>query len=185
MTVKVTSIKTDFRGIRLPDAPHQGRGFEGVLADAGSPVNNGQGPDYPEVGLEVKTKGVYSKSANTVGTMLWENIKVTPYGMSSICKKLQQQFRVTVNDNIIVDQHVYDFSAPHIQEVIANAYETARSKIIDGDTSSYISGGEFGYFEQKRLKGGKLTNSWAFRIPVNAMKKLEGMTQSTYTTLFE
>jgi hypothetical protein len=185
MTVKVTSIKTDFRGIRLPDAPHQGRGFERALSNAGNPVNNGHGPDYPEVGLEVKTKDIESTSANTVGTILYEDIKVTPYGMSSICKKLQQQFRVTVKDNIIVDQYVYDFSAPHIQEVIAKAYETARAKIIAGDKSSYISGTGYGFFEQKRLKGGTLTNSWAFRIPVKSMKKLEGMAQSTYANLFE
>jgi hypothetical protein len=185
MKAKVKSIKTDFRGLALPDPATQGRDFEAVLARLGNPVNPGQGADYPEVGLEVKTKNEESSSANSVGSMIWKDIKITPYPLSSIAKKLQQQYRVKIKNGIVISTKVYDFSAPHIQAVIEKAYETARAKIIAGDNSNYITGGEFGYFERKKLKGGKLTNSWAFRIPVKSMGKLEGMTQSTYTTFFE
>ena len=185
MKAKITAIKTNFKGMILPNSQHRGRAFEGVLANMGSPVTQGQGPDYPDYNLEVKTKDTESTSANSVGAMTWENIKTTPYPFSSIAKKLQQQYRVKVKDDVIVDTKVYDFSAPHIQDVIGKAYEAARAKIIAGDKSNYISGTEFGYFERKRLKGGKLTNSWAFRIPVKSMGKLEGMAQSTYTTLFD
>lgn len=182
---KVTSIKTDFRGLALPDPATRGKDFEAVLARLGNPVTPGKGADYPEYDLEVKTKGEESTSANSVGSMTHKDIQTTLYPESNIAKKLQQQYRVKVKNGIVVSSKVYDFSAPHIQEVIEHAYETARAKIIAGDDSNYITGGEFGYFERKKLSGGKLTNSWAFRIPVKSMGKLEGMAQSTYTTLFE
>jgi len=185
MKAKVKSIKTDFRGLSLPNPATQGRDFEAVLARLGNPVNTGSGVDYPEYGLEIKTKGEESSSANSVGSMTYENIKITPYPKSNIAKKLQQQFRVKIRNGIVVSNKIYDFSAPHIQAVIENAYETARAKIIAGNDSNYISGGEFGYFERKKLSGGRLTNSWAFRIPVKSMGKLEGMSQSTYTKFFD
>ena len=185
MKPKIKEIKTDFRGIPLPDHSTQGREFENILANKGHPVTQGQGPDYPEYDLEVKTKDTESKSANSVGSMTSKKIKVTPYPNSSIAKKIQRQFRVKIKDGVIVSTKVYDFSAPFIQEIIKEAYETARAKIIAGNTDSYIPGTTFGYFEQKKLSGGKLTNSWAFRIPVGSMKKLEKMAQSTYGKLFE
>ena len=185
MKPKIKEIKTDFRGTALPDHATQGREFENILASKGHPVTQGPGPDYPKHDLEVKTKDEDSRSANSVGSMTSTKIKTTSYPNSSIAKKIQRQFRVKIKDGVIVSTKVYDFSAPFIQEVIEEAYEKARAKIIAGNTDSYIPGTSFGYFEQKKLSGGKLTNSWAFRIPVGSMKKLENMSQSTYGKLFE
>ena len=186
MNVKVKTIKTDFIGTVLPkDHSVRGRAFEDILGQNGNPVSKGAGVDYPKHGLEVKTKDIESTSANSVGAMTWENIKVTPYDMSPIADKIKQQYRVKVQKGIIVDTKVYDFSPDFIQEKLREAYETARAKIIKGDKSNYISGTKFGYFERKKGKGGKETNSWAFRIPVGAMDTLEGMAKSNYTTLFE
>jgi hypothetical protein len=184
--VKVKSIKTDFRGTVLPkEHDLRGRAFEQILKNLGNPVAVGAGADYPKHGLEVKTKDTESTSANSVGSILYEDIKTTPYSKSSIAEKLQQQYRVKVKDGIVVSNKIYDFSKPHIQAVLENAYETARAKIIAGDNSNYITGGEFGHFERKKLKGGKLTNSWVFRIPVKSMDKLEGMAQSMFNELFD
>ena len=186
MNVKVKIIKTDFVGTTLPmDHSIRGQVFEEVLAQKGNPVSKGEGCDYPRHGLEVKTKDVDSTSANSVGTMTWENIKVTPWDMSPIAEKIKQQYRVKVKKGIIINTKIYDFSPDFIQDKLREAYETARAKIIKGDKSNYIAGTKFGYFERKKGKGGKETNSWAFRIPVGAMDTLESMAKSNYNTLFE
>ena len=187
MTIKITKIKTDFTGVKLPaDHSIRGKAFEDILAQTGNPVSKGSGPDYPEYGLEVKTKDISSNSANSVGSMTYEDIKLTPYDESPIAKKIKQQFRVKVNkEGVIINTRVYDFTPDFIQEKLREAYESARIKIIKGDNSDYIAGTKFGYFERKKGKDNKETNSWAFRISVGAMDTLESMSKSKYSELFE
>ena len=182
---KVKELKNDFRGITLTNYATRGKEFENILASKGHPVNPGIGPDYPEFDLEVKTKDVNSTSANSIGTLSYEEIIKTPYRKSPIAKKLQQQFRVSFKNGVAVSQKIYDFSPSFIQEVLETAYEAARSKMINGNKEPYVYGSNFGYFEQKRMKGGKLTNSWAFRISVGAMEKLENMSTTTFKNLFK
>lgn len=186
MNVKVTNIKTDFVGTILPkDHSIRGAAFEDVLAQKGNPVSKGDRVDYPKYGLEVKTKDVKSTSANTVGSMTYENICSTPYNESPISEKIKQQLRVKVENGVVVNAKVYDFSPKFIQDAIKDAYEAGRARLIqDGNKSTYIPGTSFGYFERKKNKG-EYTNSWAFRIRTTSMDKLENMSKSTYKNLFE
>ena len=76
---------------------------------------------------------------------------------------------------------IYDLYAIRIVvEKIEQCYETARQKIIQGDTGNYISGGSYGFFE-RQTDGPR---SYQFRFTDGAMKKLEAMAQSTFTKLF-
>lgn len=178
--MKVKKIKKDFTGTLLSkDHSRRGREFEQVLAQSGFRINTGCGVDLPDLDVEVKTKDVNSTSANTVGTMTYEDICNKSYEESGIFEKIQRQFRVETNNGTIVNQAIFDFSKPFIQDVIKDAYESAREKMIAGDKSSYISGSAYGYFEQKT------ENSWAFRISVPAMKKLEKMSTSTFERFFD
>ena len=114
--------------------------------------------------------------------MLPEDIKVTPFPDSPIHDKIQQQLRVKTQDQIIVSADMYDFSNPYIQQKIEESYESARAKIIAGDDSNYIPGGQFGYFERTNPK---TSRSYDFRLTDRAMHKLESMATSTFKDLFE
>lgn len=178
MTIKakVTSIKTDFEGLQLPkDHAYRGRAFEQVLSALGNPVTAGAGPDYPKHDLEVKTKDKKSKSSNSIGSMTADNIINTSYKDSTIARKLKQQLRVTTVDGVVVASEIYDFADPYIQSKLEQAYEAGRAKMAAGIRDNYIYGSEYGYFERKTNS----ENSWAYRIPVGAMKKLEGMAKSS------
>lgn len=180
--IKVKKLYTSYIGVRLPDTSRAGTAFEKVLADNGHPVDPGQGPDYPEVGLEVKTKSKESRSANVVGTMSRTDIINTPYEESSICKKMKQQLRVETENGVIVDQNIYDFSANHIQEKIKESYEIGQKKLNVKDPRDYVNCTKWGYFEKRK----HTEDSYMYRINVGAMKELEGMAKasSQYKKLF-
>ena len=185
MKPKIKEIKLNFLGIDLPaDHATRGKAFEELLAERGMPVAQGAGPDYPEFDLEVKTKDTESTSANCIGSMSVEDIVKTPYELSCISAKLKSQLRVKVTSGIIVKSDVYDFSPAFIQQILKEAYETARCKIIKGDRNNFVYGTSYGYFE-RRKKSGVPTNSYMFRITVGAMDNLEGMAKSTYNSIFE
>jgi gamma-glutamylcyclotransferase (GGCT)/AIG2-like uncharacterized protein YtfP len=98
-----------------------------------------------------------------------------------VFEKMQQQYRVKTKDQLIISGEVYDFSPEYIQDLIEEAYEAARKKLINGNDDPYIYGTAWGYLEQT-VKGSR---SYEFRISNNAMKKLENTSKSTYKTLFE
>jgi hypothetical protein len=178
--IKVKKIKKDFTGTVLStDHSRRGREFEEVLERSGFRINTGAGVDIPDYDLEVKTKDINSTSPNSVASMTYEDICNKNYEQSGIFEKVQRQFRVKTDNGTVIDQEIFDFSRPFIQDVIKDAYESARAKMIQGDKSSYISGSAYGCFEQKA------ENSWTFRISVPAMKKLEGMSKSTFDKLFD
>lgn len=160
-----------------------GREVEEIMVAHGWPMDrNGQGIDVPTYGFEVKSRDLDSTSAQSIGKMLPENIKITPYAKSPIYDKVQQQLRVKTQDQVIISADMYDFSHPYIQQKIEESYEAARANIIAGDNSNYISGGPYGYFERTNPN---TSRSYDFRLTNGAMQKLENMSTSTFKDLFE
>ncbi len=178
--MKIKQIKKDFTGTILSrNHSVRGKEFEEVMSGSGFQINQGMGADLKESGIEVKTKDVNSSSPNSVGTLTYEDICNKSYKETHIFEKMQKQFRVVTDEGLVVDQNLFDFTDPYIQEKIEEAYENARQKMINGDKSSYIRGSEYGHFEQKT------ENSWAFRITVSAMRKIENMSKQTFKDFFE
>jgi len=160
-----------------------GRAIEEMMEAQGWPMDrHGPGVDVPAHGFEVKSRDVDSTSAQNIGKMLPEDIKVTPYSESPIHDKIQQQLRVKTQNQVIVSADMYDFTNPFIQQKIEESYEAARAKIIAGDDSNYIYGGPYGIFERTSPK---TSRSYDFRLTDGAMTKLENMSTSTFKDLFE
>lgn len=179
--IKVKKLKTSFIGVKLPNIITAGVMFEDILADRGNPVDKGQGPDYPELSLEVKTKSLESRSSNVIGTMSRTNIINTPYNQSPICKKMQQQLRVKTKDGVVVKEDIFDFTPPFIQDLIKEAYNIGQTKLNVGNPPEYVNCTRYGYFEKRR----HTNDSYMFRINVCAMSKLEQMSKSNYENLFQ
>jgi hypothetical protein len=191
--IKVKTIK---KGIKVgTDIPFQqsygnvGRWAEEQLANNGYVMSNGKGVDIPGLGVECKTRKVESNSPHTVGTMTIADIINTKYEDSVIFEKFQQQYRVSYSDEgqIVLSENVFDFSDPYIQQQIREAYECGRAEIAaetanDGFPPRYVRGGDFGQFEITESN-----NSYRFRIPNGAMKKIETISKgaSVFNSLFE
>ena len=191
--IKVKSIK---KGIEVgADIPFQqnhgnvGRWVEEQLSNNGYQLSNGKGVDIPGLGVECKSRKVESNSPHTVGTMTIDTIIENKYEDSVIFEKFQQQYRVHYSDEgqIVLSSDMYDFSDPYIQQQIREAYEEGRKVIIaerlnDMFPARYIRGGDFGQFEVTESG-----NGYRFRIPNNAMKKIERMSKSSpiFNGLFE
>ena len=121
--------------------------------------------------------------------MTTAEIVLTDYEDSVIFEKFQQQYRVHYSDEgqVVLSSAVYDFSEPYIQQQIREAYEAGRKIItdeLDSDRSMprYVRGGDFGQFEITESGTG-----YRFRIPHNAMKKIETVSKgaSVFNGLFE
>jgi small nuclear ribonucleoprotein (snRNP)-like protein len=183
MNAKVKEIKHDFTGTILPSKfnGEAGREFEREFARKIIATSNSKGVDVPAWNLELKTRDLESTSPQTVGAMQPDDIVSTPFPNSAIAEKIKQQFRVKTKNNTIVNARVYDFDQPHIQKLLEEAYETARSKIALDDTPDYVYGTKFGYFERTNKK----SNSYMFRISAGAYDILERMASSTFNNLFE
>lgn len=162
-----------------------GRHVEWMLKQKGIPVQNGTGADIKEYGIEVKTRDKDSTSAQTVASMSIESILNTCYKDSVVFEKIQKQFRVTTKDNVIVEDMLYDFSAPFIQELIEDAYETSRKQMCkmqaEGYISDYVPGTHWGYFEKTK----KDSASYSFRLGNGSFKQIESMATSTFNNIFE
>ena len=182
MKAKVTKLKTNLVGMTVPETAngHAGRFIESELIKQGFSVDTAGTVDIPGLDLEVKSRNVDAISAQTVGSMLPETIKVTPYKQSTVYEKIQRQFRVYIKDDTVVDTKVVDFSWDVIQDKIEESYELARQRIVEGFDGNYIAGGPYGYFE-RTVSG---SNSYDFRLRDRAMKKLESMANSTARDLF-
>lgn len=182
MKVKITSLKANLVGEKTAPKTYgaAGRDIENQLREQGYPISNEAGPDLPTIGVEVKSRDVDATSAQSVGSMLPEDIINTPYYKSVICQKLQQQYRVKHKDQVIVSADIYDFSSSYIQQRFEASYEAARQKLINGERGNYIPGGEYGYFE-RTVKGSR---SYQFRVSNGAVKKLEIMASTTSNKLF-
>ena len=185
--IKVKKLKKDnLVGKTVPTNKngHAGRAVEDLLEEQGYNINRrGPVPDMQGLNLEIKTRDLDATSPQTVGTMLLDDIKITPYPLSTVAGKLKQQLRVKTKDQVVVESRIWDFSDPYIQNLIGKSYEAARQKIIAGCRDKYIPGGDYGYFE-------KCTNSdesYAWRMSQAMMDKLETMSGNspTFNTIFE
>jgi hypothetical protein len=176
---KIKTLKTSLVGRTLTgvNGSERGHEVERIMINDGFPVDvHAKGPDIRSIGVEIKNRDIDSASPHTVGSMTIDYIIATCYPDTYIAEKLQQQLRVKVKDNVVQSADVYDFSSKTIQNLIKQSYEAGRQLIINGDRHSYISGGKFGYFEQKTGS----VNSYSFRLSNYAMKAIERISTSTY-----
>jgi hypothetical protein len=183
--VKVFKIANQLIGETVPASSggHAGRAVEKLLESLGVPINRGHGPDILIYGLEVKTRDVGATSAHTIADMQPEDIIYNDYKNSHVWEKFQQQLRIKIKDNIIVEARVYDFSAPHIQSLIETAYNNARTLITMNKNIGYTPyEGFYGYFEQCKPATSSL---YSFRLNDKDMETFENMALSTYNSLFE
>jgi hypothetical protein len=185
--IKVKKLKKDnLIGKTVPTNKHghAGRAVENLLEGQGYSINRrGAVPDLQALDVEIKTRDLDATSPQTVGTILLDDIKITPYRLSSIAGKLKQQLRVKTKDQVVVESRIWDFSDPYIQSLIEDSWETARQKIIAGCQDKYIPGGDYGYFE----KCVNSDNSYAWRMSQAMMDKLETMSGNspTFNKIFE
>lgn len=166
---------------------------EKLLTNLGYTINTGAGPDIPFMNVEVKTRISEAVSAHTIGSMLVTDIIQTPYRDSSIYKKIQLQFRVSCSKTFskITHARVYNFTYDHIQSIIEESYEAARSLLaIDYvkylqqpniPLRAYVRGKDsnnklcIGYFENTNKLS---THSFDFRLKDSDMTMLENMSKS-------
>lgn len=183
--VKTTKLNKGIKkGTQIPvqqkysdDPGAIGQWMQRQMSNNGYNINTGAGVDLPDFDLEMKTRNINSTSAHTIGSMTVNDIISTSYKDTLICKKSQRQYRVKYDDNTstVVDEKVYDFSDPYIQDRIEESYNIARNKIINGDRGDYIKGGDYGYFEKQT------DNSYQYRVSNKAMKNIETMSSNSVT----
>jgi hypothetical protein len=186
------SIESKLIGKILPPtfAGESGRGLEDLLESIGIPINRGSGVDCLIFDFEVKSRDIDAISPQTVCTMTFNDIIATPYANSRVREKFQRQFRVKTKHNVIISAEMYDFSHRLIQNLIEEAYETARASLAASQTNgachgkwmpAYVPGTKWGYLENVNTA----TNSYHFRISHGAMDDFEAMSHSTLSKLFE
>jgi hypothetical protein len=179
--VKNLKLKTSLVGEIVPDKTdgQAGRYVEDLLESTGILINRTATTDNPF--FEVKTRDLDSTSPQTVGGMTLANIKRTEWKDSTVYEKIQQQYRVKTQNNVVVSNEMYDFSGWCVQSLLEEAYEAARKEIIIGNENDYIYGTKYGYFERTNKK----SKTWCFRINHEAMQTLENLAKSKFNELFE
>lgn len=185
MKVKITGLPRAEKKLKEITVPNvmPGEFVEDLMKSEGYILQNGQGPDIPGLGVEVKTRCNTATSPNTVGKMSVIDIINTPYRESPIAKKIQLQFRVVYDKYTreTCSPKIVDFTDDFIQSKIEFAYEQGREKFKEGMRGPYIKGSEWGYWEFDKQS----SNSYAFRIPDKRMKDLVRMATSSFNDLFE
>ena len=135
---KNLKLKITLVGEVVPDkwGGQAGRYIEILLQRAGIPIDQQATIDNPH--FEVKSRDVSSTSPQTVGSMTLDSIKTTEWEQSTVCEKIQVQYRVRTRANVIIESEMYDFSGWAAQSVLKEAYEVARQDIINGNCNDYI-----------------------------------------------
>lgn len=187
--VKLPKADKALMGMSVPKEKHGNVAqlVQDTMIDLDYEFDTSGSVDIPKLKTEVKSKGVESRSAWSVGSMTLEDIISYDYDSSPLKEKIQTVYIVEHSQTFreVVSTRTLDFSKESIQEIIRYGYNSARDSFIEGDRSSYIKGKDaWCYFENKKKKG-VMTNSWALRIPVDKMKILEGMARSNVERLFE
>lgn len=196
MKVKIKSLKVNLDNIDFvdPDQVNDGRNgkiLEQEMMRQGYPIDQNGTIDLP--GIEVKSRKASTDAMHTVGTMTYDDILVTPWDQTPFKKKLQTQYRVTINKDefegdVSATGKVVDFSNPEIQKELEDAYEKCRAELI-AQGQIYVgqtitAGGQYGKLEHKPGPNGT-GKSYALRIPNSGMKKMLTMANSTFNQLFE
>lgn len=196
MKVKIKSLKVNLDNIDFtdPDQVNDGRNgriLEQEMMRQGYPIDQNGTIDLP--GIEIKSRKSSTDAMHTIGTMTYDDIVATPWDQTPFKKKLQTQYRVTINKeeltgNVSATGKVVDFSNPEIQKELGDAYEKCRAElIVQGQIilgQTITAGGQYGKLEHKPGPNGT-GKSYALRIPNSGMKKMLKIANSTYSTLFE
>lgn len=185
MTVKVTKIKNGIKeNTCVPlDCDNVGYWVEDQLEENGHKINRGKGVDLDDLGVEVKTRKISSKSAHTVGRMTTQDIVNTCYDDSALKDKIQTQYRVEYDEyGNIRSSKVYDFTDEGIQDLLRESYEAGRAEIsqgMDGKNNTKTHG--VGIFQRDSDK-----EQWQWRVTDSGMKKIKTMSrQKTFRKIFE
>ena len=196
MKVKIKSLKVNLDNIDFvdPDQVNDGRNgkiLEQEMIRQGYPIDQNGTIDLP--GIEVKSRKSSTDAMHTVGTMTYDDIVATPWDQTPFKKKLQTQYRVTINKEectggVSATGKIVDLSDPEIQKELEDAYEKCRAELI-AQGQIYIgqtitAGGQYGKLEHKPGPNGT-GKSYALRIPNSGMKKMLTMANSTFNQLFE
>jgi len=196
MTVKIKSLKVNLSNIDFVDPDQVNDGTNGKILEQemmrqGFPIDQNGTIDLP--GIEVKSRKASTDAMHTVGTMTYDDIVATPWDQTPFKKKLQTQYRVTINKDefegdVSATGKVVDFSNPEIQKELEDAYEKCRAELI-AQGQIYVgqtitAGGQYGKLEHKPGPNGT-GKSYALRIPNSGMKKMLTMANSTFNQLFE
>jgi hypothetical protein len=193
----IVRFKFKLKGTKVPNnmGGECGRFAENLLKSLGIPLTNSKGIDCKIYGFELKTRYTNATSPQTVASMSKDEWKITTYDNSIVKEKFQKQYRVHIDPvfkkdlstgkdiqvgGIIIDDDFYDFSPDHIQSLVKEAYDNCREQIIAGSKNLFIYGSYWGFADRKPD-----SDCYNFRINDAAYKKLEAMSRSTYTTLFE
>jgi len=156
-----------------------GRDAEQKLRNRGYKLSNGAGVDMPVERIEIKTRAKEAVSPHTIATMKVDEYINTPYEQSLVYQKSQQQYRIKTEQDVVVENKIYDFSNPFIQADLKSTYETCQAKLQNGERGNTIYGGPWGYLEKKK----RTKSSYAFRMSDGAMKKLERIATSTISNI--
>ena len=182
MKVRVKDIKTAIVGRRVSGSNSDiGYQIEKLIQSDGWQIQPGAGPDILDFGIEIKGRHVDATSNQTICKMSRADIIATPYHLSPVKNKIQQQIRVYHNSNTILRATFYDFSDPYIQQLLGAAYEACRKKLQEGWCEKWVPGNYWGNFEKDLCN----ENFYAYRITPNAYKKLEAMSKDTFFELFD
>jgi len=196
MTVKIKSLKVNLSNIDFIDPDQVNDGTNGKILEQemmrqGFPIDQNGTIDLP--GIEVKSRKASTDAMHTIGTMTYDDIVATPWDQTPFKKKLQTQYRVTINKDefegdVSATGKVVDFSNPEIQKELEDAYEKCRAELISQGQiyvgQTITAGGQYGKLEHKPGPNGT-GKSYALRIPNSGMKKMLTMANSTFNQLFE
>lgn len=177
-------------GMTVPQRLHGNVGnfVEEVLIAEGYEINKGIGPDLLSIGVEIKTRDVNSNAHHTIGTMTATSINSTEWEDSSICSKLQQQYRVLYDDKsgTIKSAGMYDFRHDQIQNELKKVYEDTRATIHSGLACSLPLSANVRCSSTSAYWELKAGTSYAFRISNSAMTKYEAIAKSgkSFSNLF-
>jgi len=193
MMIKVISLNSAIKpGTVIPMKQYNGnigRWIENDLEDKGYKVNRGKGIDLPKYGLEIKSRLRSSTSGHTVGAMLPVDIINTSWEYSNIRNKIQRQYRVEYDeniltgDNVVTEAKVYDFTCNEIQSKLKEAWEYGQSMLKSSNPKNmpkYIRyNNHLGYFERQT------SGQYQYRITEGAMTHIKKLSTNTSNRLFE
>jgi hypothetical protein len=192
--VRVKEVKVDFSDLYFPNAKEcidgsMGIAIEKAMEEQGFKISKGT-IDIEEYQLEIKTRKKSSSSPHTVGTMTLKDIIDTPWDQTPFKQKLQNQFRVTIDDEIgrVCDQRVVHLSDdPDIQKELEKSYENARTILTERyNATGQIPKGTIKNSDDIGLLEHRSGSQYAYRITDSGMKRFINManTAPVFNSLF-
>jgi len=170
-------LKENMIGIKVPDK-NDGVAGKFIEKESGKylTLQNGKGPDYEKLGIEIKSRDIDSTSALTFGSVTYRTIMTKEYTDTHLCQKMQHLIYFFTQNNRLINIKHYDFSSQCIQEIIEKSYDYGKKQIISGNTNLYIPpDGHLFYFEDTAKN-----NQYQFRISKNNFSKIIHMTKLSY-----